>query len=87
MCILSASAVHGGAIRCVVWNVFHMAHFILHVSGEATLDMGPYRSTGVCHINYTLPEINVVVMAKALFDCSSQCQPCITIRAASQLTA
>ena len=40
--------------------------------GDAVLTMGPYGSTGTCIINYNPPEINVV-MAKALFDCSSRC--------------
>ena len=47
--------------------------------------MGPYGSVGTCIINYTPPEINVVV-AKALFHCSSRCQPYVPIRAVSQST-
>ena len=39
----------------------------------------PYGSAGMCIINYAPPEINVI-MAKAMFDCSSQCQRYITIR-------
>ena len=66
--ILSASAIHGG-VRCVL---------LYMVRGDATLSeltMGPYASPGMCIINYTPPEINIVAIAKALFDCSSQSQP------------
>ena len=46
MCILSASAIHGGAIRCPVWNTSHTADFMIHVRGDATLTIGPYRTAG-----------------------------------------
>ena len=51
----------------------------MHVRVEVTLTMGPFGSTGTCIINYTPPEINIVVMVKALFVCchnvniTSQC--------------
>ena len=51
-----------GAIRCPVWNTSHTDDFIIHVQGDATLTIGPYGSTGTCIINYTPPQINVVVM-------------------------
>ena len=66
MRIPSASAIHGGAIRCpvwnTVWNTSHMGDFMIHVRGDATLTIGPYGSAGTCIINYTPPQINVVVM-------------------------
>ena len=62
MRILSASAIHGGAIRCPVWNTSHTADFMIHVRGDATLTIGPYGSAGTCIINYAPPQINVVVM-------------------------
>ena len=62
MRILSASAIHGGAIRCPVWNTSHTADFIIHVRGDATLTIGPYGSAGTCIINYAPAQINVVVM-------------------------
>ena len=64
MHILSASAIHGDAIRCPVWNTSHTDDFIIHVRGDATLTIGPYAygSAGTCIINYTPPQINVVVM-------------------------
>ena len=51
MRILSASAIHGGAIRCPVWNTSHTDDFIIHVRGDATLTFGPYGSAGTCIIN------------------------------------
>ena len=40
--------------------------------GDAMLTMGLYGSVGMCIINYYAPlEINVIVMVKALFDCST----------------
>ena len=60
-----------------------MANFIVHFRGDMTLTIGPYGSAGTCIINYAPPEINVVIMVKALLDCSSHCQPCVTISAAS----
>ena len=65
MRILSASAIHGGAIRCPVWNTSHTDDFIIHVRGDATLTIGPY-GTGTCIINYTPPQISVVVMTLLL---------------------
>ena len=62
MRILSASAIHGGAIRCLVWNTSHTADFMIHVRGDATLTIRSYGSAGTCIINYTPPQINVVVM-------------------------
>ena len=62
MRILSASAIHGGAIWCPEWNASHTADFMIHVRGDATLTIGPYGSAGACIINYTPPQINVVVM-------------------------
>ena len=62
MRILSASAIHGGAIRCPVWNTSPTDDFIIHVRGDATLTIGPYGSAGPCIINYAPPQINVVVM-------------------------
>ena len=73
-------------MMCSIWNTFHMAYFIIHVSGDATLTMGPYGSAGTCVINYAPRQINTVVRAELLFDCSSQCQPYVTINAASQST-
>ena len=62
MRILSASAIHGGAIRCPVWNTSHTADFMIHVRGDATLTIGSYGSAGTCIINYAPPLINVVFM-------------------------
>ena len=50
---------------------------------NAMLTMGPYGSAGLCTMNYTPPQINMVIMTKALFDCPSQCQPHIIISDAS----
>ena len=66
MCILSASAIHGGAIWCLIWNTSHMADFMIHVRGDATLTIGSYGSAGTCIINYAPPQINVVVMTLVL---------------------
>ena len=42
--------------------------YILYMfQGAATLTTEPYGSAGTCIINYAPPQINVVVMAKALF--------------------
>ena len=49
--------------------------------------MGPCGSSETYILNYATPEINVIVMAKALFDCWSQLtmstlrhnQGCVTI--------
>ena len=54
---------------------------------DTTLTMGPYGSAGMCIINYAPLEINVVIMAMPIFDCSPQCQPYVTISAASQSIA
>ena len=62
MRFLSASAIHGGAIRCPVWNISHTADFMIHVRGDTTLTIGPYGSAGTCIINYAPPQINIVVM-------------------------
>ena len=62
MRILSASAIHEGAIRCPVWNTSHTAGFMIHVRGDATLTIGPYGSAGTCIINDAPPQITVVVM-------------------------
>ena len=62
MRILSASAIHGGAIRCPVWNTSHTTDFMIRVRGDVTLTIGPYGSTGMCIINYAPPQINVVVL-------------------------
>ena len=62
MRILSASGIHGGAIRCPVWNTSHTDDFIIHVWGDTTFTIGPYGSAGTCIINYAPPQINVVVM-------------------------
>ena len=62
MCILSASAIHGGAIRCPIWNTSHTDDFIIHVRGDAMLTIGPYGSTGTCIIDYAPPQVNVVLM-------------------------
>ena len=51
-----------GAVRCPIWNTSHTADFMIHVRGDATLTIGPYGSAGTCIINYTPPQINVVVM-------------------------
>ena len=58
---LSVSAIHWGPIRCPV----HIIIFIIHISGDATLTVGPDEKAGTCIINYAPSEINVVDMAKA----------------------
>ena len=58
MRILSASAIHRGVIRCPVWNTSHTADFMIHVWGDATLTIGPYRSAGPCIINYAPPVLH-----------------------------
>ena len=63
-----------------------LLYFIIMFQGE-DINYGALSSTGTCIINCAPPEINVIVMAKALFDCLSNCQPDITINAASQSTA
>ena len=71
MRILSASAIHGGVVWFPIWNTHSIRPILLYrFRGDATLTMGPYRTTGMCIINYTSPEINAVVIAKALFDFS-----------------
>ena len=52
--ILSASAIHAGAIRCPVWTS-HTADFMIHVRVDATLTIGSYGSAGTCIINYAPP--------------------------------
>ena len=49
--------------------------------GDAMLTMGPYGSVGTCIKNYAPPEINHVVMTKALFDNVTlyHNQGCVTI--------
>ena len=34
----------GGAIRCPVWNTSHMADFMIHVRGDATLTIWKRRN-------------------------------------------
>ena len=60
---------------------------VIYICG-GPLTMGPYRSAGMCIMNYAPPEINVVVIAKALFHCLSRCEACyVRISTVSQLTA
>ena len=90
MCILSASAVRGVSYGFpsgthVPYGWFYYTPILLW--GDAILTIGPYGSAGTCIINYALPQINVVIMAKAVFISLSQCQPYVTINAVSQSTA
>ena len=62
MRILSASAIHGGAIRWVSrMELVPYGRFMIHVRGDATLTIGPYGSAVMCIINYAPPQINVML--------------------------
>ena len=64
---LSVSAIHSIRTNFIIVGLYSIYKY--HFEGTKTLTMEPY---------YTPPEINIV-MAKALVDCSSQCQPCLTV--------
>ena len=56
ICLLSASAIHRGAIWFPVLNVFHTDRLCYAVLGDATLTIGPYGSPGTCIVNCAISQ-------------------------------